>query len=94
MTVEELRALILRASPDPELARGVVTCAPGEPLDARIPFSSLIVLGVVVALEDRYGVRVTHQALRAASLQGITLTRLAGMVEELRAAQAPARETA
>ncbi len=85
VTLDEVRALILRAAPDPEAARGVLDCPPDEPLDARIPFSSLIVLGAVVALEDRYGVRVTRKALGGALREGVTLRRLQALVEELRA---------
>ena len=38
-------------------------CSADEPLDAIIPFSSLILLGVVVAVEDRYGIRITREQL-------------------------------
>ena len=60
-------------------------CAPDEPLDAIIPFSSVILLGVVVAIEDRYGIRVTREQLGRACQHGTTLRRLAEMIEELTA---------
>ena len=58
-------------------------CSPDEPLDAVIPFSSLILLGVVVAIEDRYGIRVTRDQLGRACESGTTLRTLADMVENL-----------
>ena len=58
-------------------------CSPDEPLDAMIPFSSLILLGVVVAIEDRYGIRVTREQLWQACQSGTTLRTLADMIEEL-----------
>jgi acyl carrier protein len=54
-----------------------------EPLDAVIPFSSVIVLGTIVAVEERFGVRVTRQVLARALEGGVTLAKLAAMVEEL-----------
>jgi acyl carrier protein len=58
-------------------------CSPDEPLDAVIPFSSLILLGVVVAIEDRYGVRVTREQLWRACQSGTSLRTLADMIENL-----------
>ena len=58
-------------------------CSPDEPLDDVIPFSSLILLGVVVAIEDRYGIRVTRDQLALACESGTTLRTLAGMIEDL-----------
>ena len=58
-------------------------CSPDEPLDAVIPFSSLILLGVVVAIEDRYGFRVTREQLGRACMSGTTLRGLAEMIEEV-----------
>jgi acyl carrier protein len=78
-----LRELILRAAPDESAALPVRTCAEDEPLDAIIPFSSLILLGVVVAVEDRYDIRVTRDQLARACESGANLRRLANMVEEL-----------
>jgi len=75
--------LIIRAAPDVNAALPVRNCSPDEPLDAVIPFSSLILLGVVVAIEDRYGVRVTRDQLARACESGMTLRRLAEMIEEL-----------
>ena len=75
--------MIIRAAPDVNAAMPVRDCAPDEPLDAVIPFSSLILLGVVVAIEDRYGIRVTRDQLGRACQSGTTLRTLADMVEEL-----------
>ena len=75
--------MIIRAAPDVNAALPVRNCSPDEPLDAVIPFSSLILLGVVVAIEDRYGVRVTRDQLARACESGVTLRRLAEMIEEL-----------
>jgi len=75
--------LIVRAAPDVSAALPVRDCAPDEPLDDVIPFSSLILLGVVVAIEDRYGVRVTREQLGRACERGTTLRRLADMIEDL-----------
>ena len=82
--LDALRELIIAAAPDPAAAAPVAECGPDQALDAVIPFSSLIVLGVVVAIEDRYGVKVTRAALSRAARQGVTLRALAEMVEELR----------
>ena len=62
----------------------VRSCSADEPLDAIIPFSSVILLGVVVAVEDRYGVRITREQLSRACARGTNLRRLADMIEELR----------
>ena len=79
--MEELRRLIVDAAPDPALAAPALTCDEDALLDELIPFSSLIVLGVVVAVEDRYAVRVTKQMLAQALAGGVTLRRLAAMIE-------------
>jgi acyl carrier protein len=84
-TINELRELIVRAAPDANAALPVRSCSPDEPLDAIIPFSSLILLGVVVAVEDRYGVRITREQLAQACSTGTNLRRLAVMIEDLRA---------
>ncbi len=84
-TINELRELIVRAAPDANAALPVRSCAEDEPLDAIIPFSSLILLGVVVAVEDRYGVRITREQLAQACSSGTNLRRLAVMIEDLRA---------
>ncbi len=78
--VEELRELIVLAAPDPEQAAPVRTCKADEPLDGIIPFSSVIVLGTVIAVEDRYGITVKRADLARALAGGITLERLAAMV--------------
>jgi acyl carrier protein len=48
-----------------------------------IPFSSLILLGVVVAVEDRFRVTVTRQHIARAFAGGSTLSKLAALVGEL-----------
>jgi len=73
----------MRAAPDVSAAMPVRDCSPDEPLDDVIPFSSLILLGVVVAIEDRYGFRVTREQLARACQSGTSLRTLADMVEEL-----------
>jgi hypothetical protein len=84
--VAELRELIVRAAPDPARAAPVRRCRPDDLLDEVIPFSSVIVLGTVVAVEDRFGIRVTRPVLARALDGGVTLAKLAAMVEELSAA--------
>ncbi|HET6977711.1 MAG TPA: hypothetical protein VFI24_15380 [Pyrinomonadaceae bacterium] len=75
--------MILRAAPDVNAALPVRDCSEDEPLDAIIPFSSVILLGVVVAVEDRYRIRITREQLARASVSGTSLRRLAEMIEEL-----------
>jgi acyl carrier protein len=75
--------LIVKAAPDPEQAKQVRNCGEDELLDAIIPFSSVILLGVVVAVEDRYRIRVTREALTDTCSGGTTLRKLALMVESL-----------
>jgi acyl carrier protein len=81
--VGELRELIIRAAPDPRQAEPVQNCRDDVPLDTVIPFSSLIVLGVVVAVEDRFDVRITRDVMAHACSGGATLRKLAAMIEEL-----------
>lgn len=81
--VTELRELIVLAAPDPDQAAPVRRCGEDDRLDEVIPFSSVIVLGTIVALEDRFGVRVTRSVLNQALEGGVTLAKLAAMVEEL-----------
>jgi acyl carrier protein len=76
-----LRELIMRAAPDVNAAMPVRDCSPDEPLDALIPFSSLILMGVVVAIEDRYGFRVTSGQLSQACQKVTSLRTLADMIE-------------
>lgn len=58
-------------------------CSEDEPLDAIMPFSSLILLGVVVAVEDRYQIRITREQLARASVSGTSLRQLADLIEEV-----------
>ena len=81
--VSDLRELIVRAAPDPARAAPVRHCRADEPLDEVIPFSSVIVLGTIVAVEDRFGVRITRQILARTLAGGVTLAKLAAMIEEL-----------
>ena len=81
--VSELRELIVQAAPDPARAAPVRGFGVDDPLDEVIPFSSVIVLGTVVAVEERFGVRITRPVLARALEGGVTLAKLAAMVEEL-----------
>jgi acyl carrier protein len=81
--VNELRELIVKAAPDPGQAEQVRNCGEDELLDAIIPFSSVILLGVVVAVEDRYAIRVTRDSLTNMSVDGTTLRKVALMIERL-----------
>ena len=76
--------MIIRAAPDRDQAEQVRNCGEDELLDAIIPFSSVILLGVVVAVEDRYGIRVTREALTNTCSGGTTLRKLALMIESLK----------
>jgi acyl carrier protein len=75
----------VRAAPDPEQAEQVRNCGEDELLDAIIPFSSVILLGVVVAVEDRYAIRITRDSLTNTCSDGTTLRKLALMIESLTA---------
>jgi hypothetical protein len=88
VAIDDLRRLIVEAAPDPALAEPALGCDEDAPLDSVIPFSSLIVLGVVVAVEDVYGIRVTKQMLQDALAGGATLRRLAAMIDAAREARA------
>lgn len=82
--VDSLRKLIVEAAPDPALAEPVLVCDADATLDSLIPFSSLIMLGVIVAVEDAYGIRVTKQMIAQALGGGATLRKLAQMIEAAR----------
>jgi acyl carrier protein len=84
VALEEVRRLIVDAAPDPALAAPALSCGENVLLDELIPFSSVIVLGVIVAVEDRYAIRVTKQMLAQALSQGVTLRKLAAMIEAAR----------
>jgi hypothetical protein len=83
--IERLRRLIVESAPDPQQAEPVLRCGPDDPLDLVIPFSSLIVLGTVVAIEDELRVKITRHDVARAAIGGITLRTLAAMVEEIQA---------
>jgi hypothetical protein len=83
-TISELRTLIVAAAPDPALAKPALLCGVDTALDSMIPFSSVIVLGVIVAVEDVYGIQVTQQMLAQALRGGATLRTLAQMIEAAR----------
>lgn len=82
--IDELRQLIVDAAPEPELAQGVLACSPDDRLDEVMPFSSLIVLGAIVAVEERYGFRVTREMWTRRVGGEPTLRRLATLIEEER----------
>jgi hypothetical protein len=82
--VARLRRLIAESAPDPAQAAPVLTCAADAPLDEVIPFSSLIVLGTVVAIEDELRIKVTRADVTRAAVGGASLHSLAVMVEEIR----------
>jgi acyl carrier protein len=75
--------LIIRAAPDVNAAMPVRDCSADDPLDAIIPFSSVILLGVVVAIEDHYAIRVTRDQLGRACQSGTSLRTLANMIENV-----------
>jgi hypothetical protein len=84
VVIDELRELIVRAAPDEAQATPVRDCRSDEPLDKIMPFSSVIVLGTVIAIEDHYGITVRHADLVRALDGGVTLDRLAALIDELR----------
>ena len=67
------------------MAAPVARCHEDELLDNVIPFSSVILLGVVVAVEDRFGIVVTRTQLERACTGGSSLRKLARMIEEQQA---------
>jgi len=75
--------LIIKAAPDPGQAQQVRNCSEDELLDAIIPFSSVILLGVVVAVEDHYAIHITRESLMNVCNGGTTLRKLALMVQSL-----------
>ena len=85
--IAQLRQLIVEAAPDRAQAEPALTCPEDANLDGLIPFSSVIVLGVVVAVEDTYGIRVTKQMLQSALVGGATLRKLATMIDDARGAR-------
>lgn len=89
--ISELRELIVAAAPDPTKAEPVRHCGPDDLLDEVIPFSSLIVLGTIVKVEDHFGVRITRAALTDAFAGGVTLADLARLVDDLRDVPDPVR---
>jgi len=87
--IAELRELIVGAAPQPELAQAVLTCDAAAPLDRLMPFSSVIILGVLVAIEDRFGIVTTKSDLKTAVAGGATLERLAEMIRARLSESAP-----
>lgn len=86
--ISELRELIVKAAPDPTQALKVRECGEDEALDSIIPFSSLILLGVVVAVEDRFAIRITYDSLTSACAGGTTLGKLAKMIQAMQSLNA------
>jgi acyl carrier protein len=84
ISLDDLRKLIVDAAPDAALAAPVLACGDDTALDDVIPFSSLILLGVIVAVEDTYRIKITNQMLKAALAERPTLRRLADMIEAAR----------
>jgi len=81
--ISALRELIIKAAPDSTQAEPVRSCRDDELLDGIVPFSSVIVLGVIIAVEDHFGIAVTREALKQALAEGVTLRKLAKMIEAL-----------
>jgi hypothetical protein len=81
--ITELRELILNAAPDQSVAQPVLNCEAYEPLDKVIPFSSVIVLGVIIALEDKYKIKISQEVLKRVSEGGITLNKIAAMISKM-----------
>ena len=82
--VAQLRTLIVTAAPDPAQAAAVHACPMDVSLDTVMPFSSVMALGVIVAVEDRFGIVVSRDALRAVFEGGATLEKLALMIQRMR----------
>ena len=82
--VRRLRELIVESAPDPQVARPILECSVDTAIDSVIPFSSLIVLGTIVAVEHHFDIRVSKEAWKQSQEQEPTLRRLAGLIEELR----------
>jgi len=81
--ITELRELILNAAPDQSVAQPVLNCEADEPLDKVIPFSSVIVLGVIIALEDKYKIKISQEVLKRVSEGGITLSKIAALISDM-----------
>ncbi|UCE04632.1 MAG: hypothetical protein JSW07_13520 [bacterium] len=81
--IKEIRKLIIRSAPNPRQAEPIKHCRDNEILDKIIPFSSLIVLGMIIAIEDRFRIKVTREAFQKACSKGATLSGLADMITEL-----------
>lgn len=81
--IDELRGLIVRAAPDQARAQPVLDLGPDVPINTAIPFDSLIILGFVVAVEDRYQVRVDRATLARVAGGTPTLRSLAAAVTAL-----------
>ena len=86
-TIVALRDLIVASAPEPEKAEPVLLCGADDPLDSVIPFSSLMILGTVIAIEDHFSIEVTRGVVEDAALGGFTLRKLATIIETLEQAQ-------
>lgn len=86
--VDELRTLIVSATPGTRDVEAVLSCPDSLPLDQLMPFSSLALLGVIVAAEDRFGIAITRRDIESVISEGATLSSLARMVERLREGRA------
>ena len=84
MIIQELRQLIIKSAPDPGQAAPVRSCSPDDLLDTIIPFSSIIILGTIIAVEDRFNIKVTRDELKRAFNGGVTLKKLAAMISDLK----------
>lgn len=82
--VAQLRTLIVTAAPDPAQAEAVRSCPTDVSLDTVMRFSSVIALGVIVAVEDRFDIVVTRPAMQTVFTGGATLEKLAVMIQRLR----------
>ena len=80
--VTEIRQLLVDSAPDPDQARPVMDCATDEPLDGVIPFSSLIILGFVIAVEDRFAIEVDRATLAQFANGQPTLRSLAAAIAD------------
>jgi len=91
-TIDQLRELIERSAPHPEQAEPVRSCDADDVLDTIIPFSSLMVLGTVIAIEDHFSIDVKRSHIEEAALNGFTLRKLALAVIEATSSSTSTKE--